>query len=150
MARLTKGALKEMLKECLLEILEERGLALVSEGTHQPTTTAPPARSTAPTGAPVDNNRANMQNQLLKENVNILANSIGHTNPDQQDIFASIFEDTAMNTLQEQIEPGQGGMPSKEVSPAAIAEEVKQLEGLAIDGDIGRWAQVALGGSSKK
>ena len=148
MAVLTKSSLKKMMKECLLEILEERDLEIVQEGRRAPV--APSARPAAGSEGPPVNKRVDAQNQMLKENASILASSIGQSNPEQQDIFASIFEDTAMNTLQEQVEHGQTGIPGKEVTPAVIAEEVKQLEGLTDDGDIGRWARVALGGSSKK
>ena len=146
MASLTKGTLKKMLRECLKEILEEEGFSLVQEGR-----AAPVASPTMPTQASANNNKPPVENQLLKEHVNSLANSIGQTNPEQQDIFASIFADTAQNTLQEQVEPGMGGgWAAKPATPEVIAEEVKQLEGLSLDGDIGRWAQVALGGRSKK
>lgn len=154
MAKFTKSDLKKMMKECLEEILEEKGFSIVSEVRSAPPTTPSLAshldmttENTVP--APVQPARTR-ENHVLKENVNILANSIGQTNPEQQDLFASIFEDTAMNTLQEQREHGQGGIPTKEASPEVIAEEVKQLEGLSVDGDIGRWAQVALGDQSKK
>lgn len=146
MAKLTKSDLKKIMKECLVEILEENGLSLVSESTTPTQPKVDPLVSPPAPSAPA----RPIENAMLKENVNLLAGSIGITNPDKQDIFASIFEDTALHTLQEQREHGQGAIPTVPVNPAAIEKEVKQLEELSVDGDIGRWAQVALGGRAKK
>lgn len=140
MASLTKGTLKELLRECLVELMEEEGFSLVKEGAqHTAAPSRPAAPETSPTRSP--DSAPPLENQMLKESIKELTGNM-------PDMFASIFEDTARTTLQEQLaNEGKVVIPPSE---EAIAADETVLKEMANGGDMKRWASVAFAGRSKK
>lgn len=141
MAKLTKGTLKELLRECLVELMEEEGISFIKEGapaSATPRPTAPESAARVPASpAPA----RPIENQMLKESIKELTGNM-------PDMFASIFEDTARTTLQEQLaNEGKVVLPPSEEAMAADETVLKEM---AEGGDLGRWASVAFAGQSKK
>jgi hypothetical protein len=94
MAKLSRSHLKKIVKECLVEILSE-GIGTTVKNSRN--------RVTPPRPAPPSTPKTNPRSQILDsirftENVK---NSVGVLTGDP--MMASIFEDTATGTLQEQI-----------------------------------------------
>jgi len=135
MAKLSRNTLKEIVKECLVEILAE-GL---SEGKTQKLEEnfSKFSRASSPTRPKTK------QKTQLKENPSFKSNTKKAINNVTNDpIMASIFADTAENTLQEQIS-AEGRSP---VAPGdKAAQAVSQADPSDLFGEAaGNWASLAF------
>tara|TARA_Y100001937_G_C7013606_1_gene282124 strand:+ start:182 stop:589 length:408 start_codon:yes stop_codon:yes gene_type:complete len=133
MAKLNRNALKEIVKECLVEILAE-GL---SEGKTQSLQEnfnkfSRPNKPTRPKTV-----QRKKENSSFKENTKKAISSVT-----SDPVMASIFADTAQNTLQEQIS-AEGRSP---VAPGdKAAQVVSQKDPGELFGEsAGNWAALAF------
>jgi hypothetical protein len=147
MARLTRKDLKNLLKECLLEILrEEKILAplkenLVTNNNKHVLNENPYNNQQKSNVLPINN-----KNSALIETVQTVANAFGS----KSSMFADLLADTAMTTLQAQ---RNGGLPGDRLGEGMILEsfveaeqknDVQSLQNLAPDGDVKKWAKFAF------
>lgn len=152
--KLTKKELKGILKECLKEIFKEDPDILltsaISQALAEQKQLSPRKQSkkeqqvnevlTNSVDVPVE-----IENPFLKEKVDILTESIVVGSNKDKALYKSIFQDTAINTLQRQNE-GVNADPSigLPASPQEIIQDKAQLKTLSSDGDIKHWAAVAF------
>ena len=145
--KLTKNVIKDIVKECLVEILSEGLLAnkdqsTVSEARRKPVNESSERRSRRLKELKTDH-KTNAQKPNTK--LNELASSLT-----QDPILADMLKDTANTTLQEQISaesrknslslpPGSGDQAQKAVD-SSNPEELFGAE------TSGKWAQLAFGG----
>ena len=145
---LTKSNLKTIVKECLLEILEE-GISLSSyeinerssKGNHKPT-----KRSRLTNSRQQANNSRSkpdaIKNKNFESNIERVAKSLT-----SDPVLSSILTDTAMTTLQEQVErQGPGGVSMPAEGSGDYADRVASQnspEDLFSD-SAGKWAQLAF------
>ena len=139
MAKLSRNDLKEVVKECLIEILAE-GLVGSSARLHE---SAPKKRTrkkaTGPRSSTPDNLAYNKDSVVFNEAV---AGSVKALTDD--DVLASIFADTAKTTLQEQMSaerrgPAMGDPASREM------DQLDPIDTFGEDGqDEDHWAKLAF------
>jgi len=143
---LTRSDLKDIVKECLIEIL--------MEGISQPERKTPAVRESArrpePAPAPLPTAKKHLDSMTFSAGVSkVAARAQGQTQryaavaaeassvfpPDQRNVMQSIFEDTMKNTLPNMIEaernPAAGG-PVSNIDPMQIFEGA------------GNWADMAF------
>ena len=137
MSKLSKGQLKNIVKECLLEILEE-GIGGTSGTERVSMTESRPRRKTKPS----KKNEKVKDNRLANENFEDAIQKSVQTiteNPVMQDIL----RDTARSTLQEQLsaDSGKSGVSSIGGNMDEVGESIEQFT--AND----RWAALAFPGS---
>tara|TARA_Y100000310_G_scaffold326290_1_gene391012 strand:- start:40 stop:471 length:432 start_codon:yes stop_codon:yes gene_type:complete len=132
MAKVTRGDLKGIVKECLIEILAE---GLLADGTTQ--MLEAPSKPKRKKPAPKKSRIPRVQhNQVIQEAVSELTDD---------PLMADIFSDTARGTLQEQMEAESGGMgavPGDAASRQASASDPDDLFGEAAE----KWAALAFAG----
>lgn len=135
MAKVSRNTLKEIVKECLVEILAE-GL---SEGKPQKLEESfnKFSRSSSPTRPKTKQKQQLKENPSFRQNANKAISSVT-----SDPIMASIFADTAENTLQEQIS-AEGRSP---VAPGdKAAQAVSQADPNELFGEAaGNWASLAF------
>ena len=135
MAKLNRNTLKEIVKECLVEILAE-GL---SEGKPQKLeeSFSKLSKSSSPTRPKAKQKTQRKVNPAFKSNATKAINSVT-----SDPVMASIFADTAENTLQEQIS-AEGRSP---VAPGdQAAQAVSQADPSDLFGEAaGNWASLAF------
>jgi len=138
MAKLRRGDLKQIVKECLVEILAE-GLSgdqtQLSESRVISSAPPPRERKRAPQPKPPQSDRFN---KAISRNVSSLTDD---------PMMASLFEDTARGTLQEQLEngnkPGTASMTETAVPGADLSDVFGEHAAQ-------NWANLAFEGTSKK
>ena len=133
MAKVTRGDLKGIVKECLIEILAE---GLLADGTTQMLET--PTRPKKKRSAPKTRVPRVQHEQVIQEAVSGLTSD---------PLMADIFSDTARGTLQEQMEAESGGMgavPGDVASRQVAAAAPDDLFGEAAE----KWAALAFAGPS--
>ena len=149
MAKITKNHLKLIVKECLLEILEE-GL-----GGHSQTKTEMRNNSKRADRANMAVKRTGLdkihfQKEQLQENSNFNRNIENTTRSLTSDpVLSSIFEDTARTTLQEQIgadRTGPGGiaLPSSAAGDTAARIALQKSPEDLFSESAGKWAHLAF------
>ena len=135
MAKLSRNTLKEIVKECLVEILAE-GL---SEGKSQKLEENfnKFSRASSPTRSKTKQKSQLKENPAFRQNANKAISSVT-----SDPVMASIFADTAENTLQEQIS-AEGRSP---VTPGdKAAQVVSQADPSDLFGDSAdTWASLAF------
>lgn len=138
--KLTKKELKSILKECMREIMQEEGML----STKSLNESRQPLNQQSNPNVP-------KQNNMLLEKVNNLASqlSIG-TDGKNKSMFAEILADTAMNTLQKQMEPGMRGVSGlineSTYSEQQLDQEIDTLTQFSTSGNTSDWAKIAFGG----
>ena len=142
-----RSELKQLLKECLLEILTEE--PSVKRKLQEAVVNKPSSKSNvnakeiARQMAGADEFEA--QNEaMLMEQINAMAIGAAGGNRKQAELMKSIFADTALNTLpaQKEIAPGvAAGSAMGDMNNPGI-----DLGSLSMDGDMTRWASVAFNG----
>jgi hypothetical protein len=159
MSKLTRGQLKDLVKECLVEILSE-GLATPTARINVPSSTAKmsvqerqsvraiPQRSQSPALNAVSFSNTNSKvpqknfESSVKQNVSLLTSD---------PIMSSIFSDTAATTLQEQI--GADSSPGRMMPDEMIAgsDSGMDVEGMdAFSESAKKWAALAFSDAPKK
>ena len=137
MSKLSKGQLKNIVKECLLEILEE-GIGGTSGTERVSMTESRPRRKTKPSkkNEKVKGNR--LENENFEDAIQKSVQTITE-NPVMQDIL----RDTARSTLQEQLsaDSGKSGVSSIGGNMDEVGEPIEQFT--AND----RWAALAFPGA---
>jgi hypothetical protein len=90
-------------------------------------------------------------NEHVKKLISMTANEMGKGNSKLSSTYAAIFEDTAIHTLPHQLanDTGAGGGGMAALTAAGMQNQEEkvapaQLEAMAIDGDMSRWAKVAF------
>jgi len=164
--KLTKKDLKDLMKECIREVLKEEGVVLKEQVLPKSKTTQPQSlyigadKTTQKTNRNSNTSNTNSGpfskqlpniNPMLSEAVNALSSQFRGKDAV---MMAEIFADTALTTLQEQNSGHQSfdidGMGSYTVdnseNPAVNDQSLKSLTG---DGDLGRWARVAFANNKK-
>ena len=142
MAKVKRSVLKEIVKECLLEILFE-GIDSEPGYDEEPIREVRQPRRRAPRPSSISNDK-NRYKKSKKENVSREAPVTAAVSELTSDpMMASIFADTAQTTLQEQIE---GRTPPADKAAAAV-DNVDDL------GDIfegaNNWAAIAFAGGTE-
>lgn len=143
MAKVSRSVLKEIVKECLLEILFE---GIDSEPGYEEETIREARRPRASRLSPEKDLATAVQQQQAKQRVprrqlNRSAVQRAASELTDNPTMAGIFEDTAMTTLQEQNQ-ASGRRPTADNAAAAVeqADDVGDLfEGA------GNWAAIAFG-----
>jgi hypothetical protein len=159
MSKLTRGQLKDLVKECLVEILSE-GLATPTARMNAPSSTVKmnvqerqavrpiPARAQSPALNAVSFSNTNLKTpqknfeSSVKQNVSLLTSD---------PIMSSIFSDTAATTLQEQI--GAESSPGRMISDEMIAgsDSGTDVEGMDVFSESAKkWAALAFSEAPKK
>lgn len=163
MAKLTKSELKsvfkEAIRECLQEIVAENSqLAealtpkkpkIVTETKKVSSAESKKRAQELVSKAMADDNPENsprIENPALIETVDSVVGSMSQYNQDKTgDMMRNILTDTAATTLQEQREIGGNAAGLAMGSTSGTPEvDIESLKELSHDGDIKRWAQVAL------
>jgi len=150
MAKITRGELKKILKECLREILKEEGM-LVEAKKRQPAPAATPTGERTAIRKELRqrmNSEAHVANPRLMEHVNSLAAAVGDSS--KVDMMRTLLEDTANTTLQEQLEMGSGVARGLVLPPTEkqTREDLEAVQSLALDGDVTHWAKIAFANKS--
>lgn len=135
MAKVKRSVLKEIVKECLLEILFE-GIDSEPGYDEEPIREARQPRRRAPRPSPKQDLSAAVKKQrVIKEDY--VNNAVSELTQDP--MMAAIYADTAQTTLQEQTEKRR--MPAD--NAAAIVENVDDMS--TIFEGAGNWAAIAFG-----
>ncbi len=142
MAKVTRSVLKEMVKECLVEILSE-GLVNSSDQLHESKKRKPRQRKAERVDASVFQERKKM----LRKNISVQENAVKNrvNNITQDPIMQDILADTAATTFKEQ--PLTESAAKRDYVPgdaAAKAVYDNELEDL-FDG-AENWASLAFSG----
>jgi hypothetical protein len=131
MAKVTRGDLKGIVKECLIEILAE---GLLADGATQMLET--PTRSKRKKSAPKKRAPRVQNDQIIQEAVSDLTDD---------PIMSEIFSDTARGTLQEQLEAESSGMGA--VSGDSAARQAAYADPSDLFGESSeKWAALAFSG----
>tara|TARA_Y100001963_G_scaffold130068_1_gene185955 strand:- start:349 stop:750 length:402 start_codon:yes stop_codon:yes gene_type:complete len=133
MAKVTRGALKGIVKECLIEILAE---GILADGTPNAIHSKPKKKSSPKRKRMPNPNHDNM----IQEAVSGLTSD---------PIMADIFSDTAKNTLQEQLQAesaAPGALAGDHASREAASSEPDDLFGDASQ----NWAALAFSDAKAK
>jgi len=149
---LSRSDLKDIVKECLIEILMEG----ISQPEHRAPAVRESARQRAPAPPPVSSGkkqldsvsfsagaskvaaRAQGQNQRYAA---VVAEASSAFPPDQQNVMKSIFEDTMKNTLP--------GMIEAERNPGASVGPVSPIDPMQIFEGASNWADMAFAPTKK-
>lgn len=162
--KLTKSDLKAILKECLLELIQEG--VLDSKPILKKNNAADlkeekslfknqiEARRLAQMIAGGDSDdiqgmmRSTSQVAPINEaRVNNLALEMAKGDKSKANLYAAIFADTAANTLPQQIvnDVNSGGMPGMSMTESVSSQEIDSMA----NGDAQRWAKIAFAGKKK-
>ena len=137
MAKLTKKALKNLVKECLIEILAE---GLSSETLNERVT----SRKKKPSP---EREFLSKKRSLGNDSFNETADKHAK-NMTSDPVMQSIFADTAKTTLQEQLKAGK--MPSAPAGSDRAAQIVSQAKPEELFGGSSNWAAMAFSESTPK
>ena len=146
MAKVKRSVLKEIVKECLLEILFEGIDSEPGYAEEEPIREARRPRASRPSSkrkvASTRQERPKRtQQQERKLHEDFVSNAVGELTQDP--MMASIFADTAQTTLQEQRE---GRRPPSDAA-AAVVDNTDNLE--TIFEGAGNWAAIAFADGDK-
>ena len=139
MAKMSRGQLKSLVKECLVELLSE-GLSSDGGSLNESISSRPSRRSVPKRVARPALDKVSFDN-IVNENVNMLT---------EDPVMSSIFSDTAKTTLQEQMRSGgSSGAPSYGEQTAAYGDEAARAVASADPTDIfgtssNNWATLAF------
>jgi hypothetical protein len=142
--KLKRDEFKAMLKECILELVQEGKI-------FQNTAPAAPQRIPAG-GAPQmigEGDGDITPNTRLNEAVKMTANAIAKGDPKKASMFESLIADTARTTLQKQLSAqmtGAGDLMGGAALPEERAFDQAQIGMFAANN---RWAQLAFGNKAK-
>lgn len=157
MAKFSRNQLKSLVKECLVEILEEgirpTSEGIVSEGISRTSMMNKSQRAPEPRRKALDNisygnkKSKKVKNQKFNENINRSVTALS-----SDPVLQAIFSDTAKTTLQEQISDSG---PSAEVQISSqgdsAAREMIESDPMNIFGDAsGNWEALAFSNSQLK
>ena len=134
MAKVKRSVLKEIVKECLLEILFEGIDSEPGYEDEEPIREARQRRASLPSQRSTKATKTSSRSQPKESYVN---NAVSELTEDP--MMAAIYADTAQTTLQEQAEKRR--MPAD--NAAAIVENVDDMS--AIFEGAGNWAAIAFG-----
>jgi len=155
--KMTKKDLKLMMKECIVELIQEGAFNHVgSTSTMMPQPQQminPMLMGNNPfTGMPMQQqqNPATQMEVFAKQAAAQYAQQFGGSNPAQANMFQHIFEDTIKNTLPQQAMstekfPGQEIL-TETFGEQEVRQDVKKLEKV---GDVSRWAKLAFSQRNK-
>jgi hypothetical protein len=147
-----RSELKQILKECLMEILTEepavkqvfveaaRNKKPVQSKPTQPAKPNPNAKNVAKQIAGYDEDEET--DPMLMESINVMAAQASGGNKKQAQLMQAIFADTALNTLPMQKEVANGvaaGQVMGDMNSAGV-----DLDELALGGDMTRWANISF------
>jgi len=153
MAKLTKQSFKALLKECLMEILEEENVIFVKESkgnVSKPNRQKLQQMIREEISEPKSVEQT-VDNPFLKESINNLSENLSMLDKSKRSIYESIFEDTARTTYQEMIQNDVNySGPALKPTAQQLKEDEEVLKEMTMDGDLSRWAAVAFGGNNKK
>ena len=143
MAKVTRSALKSLVKECLFEILFE---ATGTEELNEDRSARLVERSKKTIKkAPKNISRPALDNLRYGKRP---ANPIDVKNITSDPVMAAIFEDTAVTTLQEQAAAEHGGPAGRGDSASLVAADNDPID--LFDGAAQNWAALAFSDSPKK
>ena len=74
---------------------------------------------------------------------------MSHGDSKMADAYASIFADTAVNTLPNMLAGEGSGIGSRRAEQLTESVNSEQLQNMAVAGDVSRWAKVAFGKTDK-
>lgn len=157
--QITKKQFKEMLKEAIMELIEDGGLTTaIQEALHHSSGETPVSafeilkssqgqqvpQYLAESGGQVKYEASALSkiNKMPSQLTN-LVKATAHQQAGGNPLMESIFADTAMTTFAQQREGTAGLVPEGLVDQQEIVSETKQMQKLTADGDITRWAKVA-------
>ena len=167
MAQFTKSHLKSLVKECLIEILREGTSDEKSNNNNQVSsiTESENKRYTKPLGS-LANRRSHLdnvswnsddkqqsnvkKNKNLQKNVEAVANSLT-----SDPVLSSIFQDTAMTTLQEQSSATRMGPGGSSLPTAAAGDNASRMAAQSAPAELfsesaGKWAHLAFSDKIQK
>ena len=142
MAKLKRGELKQIVKECLVEILSEGLQNSDSAGTINESRSLVTSVQAAPTRRQKTSNQSKRANPKFDAAVNRNVSSLT-----DDPLMASIFEDTARGTYQDQM--------SNETAPGKTSLQETAAPGHDLEDVFGssaaqNWASLAFGEDNKK
>jgi hypothetical protein len=155
-----RSEFKQLLKECLLEILTEEPVIqsklneaknIVSKNQQRASNNGNPIKEIkakqilrSMVGADDDNNENvdSFDNPVMMEHINMIAAGAAGGNKKQAELMKSIFADTALNTLPNQKEIAKGVAVGSTMGD--MNTEGVNLDSLFHEGDMTRWANVAF------
>lgn len=164
--KMTKRDLKVMMKECLVELIQEGAFNIVAiqqspsapmlQREHQQQ--MPSSMMANPQIMNMMGRRQPQQQQSNNEVANFArqaaaqyAAQMGSTDPAQMNMYASIFEDTIQNTMANQAMSTESFEGKEMINEAYGANEVKQeVKNLQAVGDVSRWAKIAFSPAKKR
>lgn len=146
--KLKRDEFKAMLKECILELVNEgkifhgspaSGMSRAQQSAESKDSINENSRAQASSATP---------NSRLNEAVQMTARQVGKGDPKRVSMFESIIADTARTTLQKQLSSQMSGgeMMEGAVLPEERAFDAAQLGAFAAKD---RWATLAFGNKSK-
>ncbi|MAE83211.1 MAG: hypothetical protein CMB80_10770 [Flammeovirgaceae bacterium] len=148
MAKLTKSALKSIVKECLVEILQD-GLLTTQEVINESKGRQPNKSSTQAKASlrrvGLDNIKFSKStpNKDLKKNIQETARSMT-----SDPVLSSILADTAMTTLQDQFQATDKGSPAAGSDAATLQASRSNPQDLFGE-SASKWADLAFSPSSR-
>jgi len=141
--KLSKGEFKLMIKECIRELIGEGAFNQVLTESF-----AGNKEITQHSQKPTESSFNPHLNNLVQQTARMVTSA----KPQQANLYASLLEDTAKNTLQKMLlsEGQSGGVARNLISEDAAPiqkSELKDLEALSVGGDMKRWAAIAMRGT---
>jgi len=138
--KLKRDEFKAMLKECILELVQEGKIFQNAQPSNQGNLNEVSQGSRQDYDIP---------NKNLTESVRIATHMVSKGDPKKKALYESIFNDTARTTLQKQLASEMGGAGLMESSIMPEEREFDQAQ-LGIFAANQRWAQLAFAGENKK
>lgn len=139
--KLKRDEFKAMLKECILELVQE---GKIFQGGTTPTSSPGSAVSEQ-----AGNQGSSTGNNKLNEAVQLTARMVAKGDPKKASLYESIIADTARTTLQKQL---SAQMTGGELNEGALLPEEKAFDQAQLGAFAAkdRWALVAFGGKGNK
>lgn len=151
MAKLSKASLKMIVKECLVEILQEglmTNTVMSESASRQPVKKKRSRKESALRSASLDDIRSGISkrrpNKDFEKNVHETARSMT-----DDPVLSSILADTAMTTLQQQISAESGGAPVAGSDRAAMTAARSNPDELFAE-SASKWADLAFASTVNK
>lgn len=140
--KLTKTEFRQMLKECILELVEEGKLGSIHFGNQQT------QQLSSPFGNQVSLNEQASTNETLNNVVQQAARAVAKSTGKDK-LYEALFAETARTTLQERINAERGGgmlgAGSLPATPQEIVQDQQQLQNIP---GVNKWAMIAFGKKS--
>lgn len=148
--KLSKTEFRLMIKECLRELINEGAFNHIlteTVGASKLNYTGKPPTGT--TSQYDDITNPHLQNLIQQTTKMVTA-----AKPQQAALYASLLEDTAKGTLQRMLNNdvqmrGNGNLIVEQEDTPVSSHEIKDLEALSGNGDMKRWAAIAMGGMKR-